>query len=53
MTDLAGNTVKTFNTGSFATGVEIGEKYRIKGTIKKNEAYNNVKASLLTRVAVA
>lgn len=50
MEDEVGNKLKTFTTGAFSN-VCVGESVKIKGTIKRHEAYRGIKTTLLTRVS--
>ena len=50
MLDDGGRTLTWF--ANTAPGMEIGQKYQIKGTVKKHDEYNNWKQTVLNRVAV-
>lgn len=47
------STVKTFTTANWAWEVEKGETLTLTGTVKKNETYNGVSYSVLTRCKVS
>jgi len=49
--DGYGNIMKTFYSGS-SWSMEIGDKAKIKGTIKKHDTYQNVKSTILNRVTI-
>ena len=49
MVDASGNTFTTFTT-SEKFQPEIGEKFKIAGTVKKHDEWNNMKSTMLTRV---
>jgi hypothetical protein len=49
MSDVDGRQVKTTSTGCFSS-VQVGDKVKIKGTIKKHDEYRGTKQTVLTRV---
>lgn len=51
MATADGNTVKTFSSGAFGWDAEVGETYRIKGTVKEHELWNGSQETMMTRVA--
>ena len=49
LSDNKGNIITSFTTGAI-TDKAVGDKLRVKGTIKKLDVYNNVKQTVLTRI---
>jgi len=47
--DLSGNHLTWFASGS---DMEVGNTYKLLGTIKKHDEYNGVKQTILTRCKV-
>lgn len=50
--DGAGNVVKTFTSGRWAYGTDVGDELVIKGTVKEHGEYKGTKETVLARVAV-
>lgn len=52
LSDENGNQLKWANNGGASSDLVAGHAYVVKATVKKHEAYNNVRQTHLTRVAV-
>lgn len=47
-----GNLLVTFSTGEFGNAANVGDKITIRGTVTKNDEFNNVKQTIINRVRI-
>jgi len=47
-----GNLIVTFSTGNFGDSVNVGDKITIRGTVTKNDTFNDVKQTIVNRVRI-